>query len=118
MLTGQHVTDMNSQYKKRYANIARRFTTPFGSYVLNNDGQKKIRDLFGVISESDNSITESFLKKFPNMREYDDRSKLAKFSSEMQSRWFSNGATMLSYLSDPGKLFEIVKKLEKQRDSQ
>lgn len=117
ILTWITMKNMDQWMREDYALLARQQTTPFGLYAKDSDGQKKLWELFGIISQHP-SVWSDFLKVFaeymPTATEDRPTEKqYPEFLRKLDTRWFNYGNAMLNLLTQsPWKLIEIQSKLE------
>ena len=112
---------MDEPLRKDYSILARQYASPFGLYAKDADGQRKLWELFGIVSQ-DSSVGSNFLEHFkqymptatenrPTEAQYPD------FLKELNTRWFNYGNKMLELLSQPWKLIQIKSDLEDKYES-
>ena len=118
VLSWATVNHMDAPLRKDYAMLARQYASPFWLYAKDADWQKRLWELFGVVSQ-DSSVGANFLERFakymptetenrPTEKQYPD------FLKELNTRWFNHGDKMLDLLSQPWKLIQIKSELEKE----
>jgi hypothetical protein len=118
ILTWTTVNAMDESMRKDYATLARQYASPFWLYAKDADGQRKLWELFGIVSKN-SSLWSDFTHVFadfmptatenrPNEKQYPD------FLAKLNTRWFENGNNMLELLAQPWKLIAIKSKLEEE----
>jgi hypothetical protein len=112
------VNSMDEWIRWDYATLARQYASPFWLYAKDADGQRKLWELFGIVSKQSSvwsDFTHVFAEFMPTATENRPTEKqFPDFLAKLNTRWFENGNKMLELLEQPWKLISIKSTLEEE----